>query len=382
MSRLLKLTLLGIACGSLVLCTFDAAHSQTSGRKKRPAQPAEVVPAAAPGKANLRKKSSPAPRQVEEPPDDADRDDAEQYRDEPQEADTQRDPRRARPRGKPMTVELDPELEEILREWEATSSRFAKLIGNCRQVKVNHTFGVETHSEGIFGYEAPDKGFYHMHPKKISKSEASTRKTAEGELYTVESGTEENWVCTGKEIIKIDSKRGEYEIAPIPEDMRGKNIIEGPLPFLFGMKADQARRRYYLQLLKANDDFIVLKVIPRWTIDSANYREAQVKIKRSTFVPSAVMLTDTSGEAVTYHLFTNVEVNPRKNFFDILKEDPFKPSLKGLKRVMSDKMPPGMPEEPPEIDQPPRKSGSGSAGGRIAPRAERPAGAGRKTQSR
>ncbi len=141
----------------------------------------------------------------------------------------------------------------------------------------------------------------------------------------------ERWVCTGKEVIRIDDQEKTYEKVPIPPESQGQNIIDGPLPFLFGMKADQAKRRYKMKLLKQTDTDIRIEVIPLRGTDTNNWSKAVVIIDAKKFVPNAVQLFDPTGSE-TVHVFKDVEINPTKW---IWQQDPFKPNLRSYKPALT-----------------------------------------------
>lgn len=239
--------------------------------------------------------------------------------------------RRERPPIEPLRIEqLPPELEQVLRDWEAKSSQFQRMRGNQHRIIYDDTFGVEKHCDGEFTYEAPDKGSYQLEPSKIPKNSVSRTKTKSGQPYTLQAGDTERWVCTGEFIVQINDKEKTYSVIEIPPENRGKNIIDGPLPFLFGMKAEQAKMRYFLKLLPGREGQVWLSVKPRRREDAANWREATVIIDDQTFLPFAVRLVDPSGQGTTVHTFSNIEVNKKKAWFG---EDPLKPNLRGYKRI-------------------------------------------------
>ena len=53
----------------------------------------------------------------------------------------------------------------------------------------------------------------------------------------------QRWICTGKQIFIIHDDTKIYDKIDIPAQQQGKNIMNGPLPFLFGLKAEQAKAR-------------------------------------------------------------------------------------------------------------------------------------------
>jgi TIGR03009 family protein len=247
-----------------------------------------------------------------------------------------------RPDVQPMVVEkIDPALEQVLKDWERNTSLFKKLSGEFVVFKYDPIFEVEKRAEGKFVHEAPDKGNYERLDVPIGPKEKSKKIGKDGKTpYMLESDTPERWVCTGKEVIKINVKEKTYEKMAIPPEAQGQNIIEGPLPFLFGMKADQAKKRYKMKLKKKTETEIWLEVIPRTTKDSDNWSRATVIIDAVKFVPTAVKTFD-STDAETVHIFRNVEINKNR----IFEGNPFKPSLFGYKPVANGDKPASNPGE-------------------------------------
>jgi TIGR03009 family protein len=237
------------------------------------------------------------------------------------------------PRPEPQVLHIPkvaPELEKVLQDWERHTSQFKKLVGDFTVIKYETTFEIEKRGEGKFAHEAPDKGNYERKGMPITKGQKAQKKNKDGEPYSLQSDSPERWVCTGKEVIQIFEKEKTYERFPIPPEAQGENIIEGPLPFLFGMKTQQAKMRYKMEILKQDDSEIKLQVIPIRRSDAVNWDRATIIIDAKLFVPKAVKLFDPTGNE-TVHLFHNVEINP-KSWFD--RKDLFKPNLKGYKEVV------------------------------------------------
>src|SRR5579863_1918979 len=340
MSRMLKPALAGLAISSLCLAFSADLPAQNSGnqagsKKKTPIKQTNAVEDASPGSAAQDKSPASGAKEKSQPPSAAGK-----------------SSQLPRPDVKAMEVaKLDPELEKFLKDWEKNTSLFKKLVGEFEVIKYVPAFQVEKRAAGKFAHEAPDKGSYEKQAVVIAKGQKPGKKG-----YTLESDDPERWVCTGKEVIKIDDKEKTYEKMPIPPAAQGENIIEGPLPFLFGMKADRAKKRYKLKLQKQDENGIWLEVIPSTSQDSSNWEKAIVIIDPREFVPTHVRLYDPAG-GMTTHIFKNVKINPKDGWFGWGKTDPFAPKLRGYKQVVSgDKADPGerlMPPTNPKQSSPP-----------------------------
>lgn len=228
---------------------------------------------------------------------------------------------------------LTPELESVLDNWEAKTSQINKLKGSFVKTTYDTVFSVQTMAKGEFMYEAPDKGYYTF--LGYSDKNARVKRDKDGNPYQLQADKDEKWYCTGAEIYQINVSDRTFDKLAIPEENRGKNIIDGPLPFLFGMKKEQAVRRYRLELLKSNPNQIWIGVKPKLQHDMTNYSEATVILDPETYLPVAVKLIDPPGTKETVHLFSNVTTS-------IIKwplVNPFRPSLIGYKQVVRNEAP-------------------------------------------
>jgi len=199
--------------------------------------------------------------------------------------------------------------------------------------KYDHTFEVEKRAEGKVIYSAPDKGNYEIRGATIDKNEVSAKVNRNGDPYALKSDDPERWVCNGKEVTRINdnAKPPTYEKIAIPPESQGQNIIDGPLPFLFGMKADRAKTRYQnIKLLKSKEGEIKLQVHSKVEQDTLAWKTAVIIIDAAKFTPKAVKLTDVTG-AESVHVFRNVVVNAKRGIFD---KDPFNPSLRGYQQIL------------------------------------------------
>lgn len=243
--------------------------------------------------------------------------------------------RPSRPEPQPLHVpNPSPELWQVLQDWEVESSKVKRLTGSFKRFVYDDTFQTDKRAIGSFAYEAPDKGNYVLTGAEPKKDEVSRQTNKDKQPYKIVVDAPERWVCTGTEVIKIDEKQRTYEKVTIPEEERGQNIIDGPLPFLFGMKANQAVRRYQITLYKQTETEVWLDVEPRLSKDAVNWKKSRVIIDATTFLPKAVQMIDPTGNRTTVHTFSNLEVNKRNSLFG---GDPFQPNLKNYKLILNEK---------------------------------------------
>lgn len=248
-----------------------------------------------------------------------------------------------RPAGEPLVIKpVSPELREILDDWEQHSSQIKSLHGKHTRFVYNHVFEVEKRSDGKWYLETPDKGridLVGIPPKKGEVSRKIGKQS--GKPYRIEPDREEIWICSGEEIVIANGEEKTYEVAPVPEHLRGTNIVNGPLPFLFGMKAIDAQKRYELTLLANGEKSARIQIVPRFQRDADNYRKAVIILDKARYLPTAVQLEDPTGNLETVYLFEILDVNNRSLRTKLGTifggdSDPFRPDLKkkGYKLVL------------------------------------------------
>lgn len=168
-----------------------------------------------------------------------------------------------------------------------------------------------TQSDGQLTYAKPDKGSFFI--KKIHRWEAddpkNTAKDAPGKWVEQKSEIGEHWVCDGKAIYEYVQRAKELRVQPIPKEMRGEAIVNGPLPFLFGAKADDLERRYWIRSKQSDPETIWLEAYPRWQADAANYRMVDVMLDRKTMLPKAIQVHDPNGQSRSAYMFKSPTIN-------------------------------------------------------------------------
>lgn len=246
---------------------------------------------------------------------------------------------------------LSPELERLLTDWAASSENIKRLEGDHLRRVYDLVYEVEKLSQGRFYYETPDKGRINITPVEITKKmleqresgEVPTKKRKDGTPFELKSDQEECWSCDGLRVYELDIQQKQARVAQLPAEMQGKNIMNSPLPFLFGLPPEDAKRRFEMSLIRPIDPKAgkaSLHILPRLPQDAASWASADVILDLKTFLPIAVQLVDPAGTKITVYSFSNLKVNENK-FFDSLfdKQDPktrFTPDLRGFNVNVSD----------------------------------------------
>jgi len=187
-----------------------------------------------------------------------------------------------------LTPEEQQRLDQILNAWERTSNGVKTYKTQFTRWEYDTVFGPKTEfrtlSKGELKYMAPDKGMFRV----TSVEQSYNVKTKKHEKGTADQL--EHWVCDGKSVFEINHKEKTRTERPLPPELQGTAISEGPLPFVFGAKADRLKQRYWMRdrTPPTEQNTIWLEAYPRYQADAANFKYVEIIISRKDFMPLAI----------------------------------------------------------------------------------------------
>jgi TIGR03009 family protein len=239
-------------------------------------------------------------------------------------------------------------VDQLLKYWEQFSGRVQRYRCKFTRWEYDSSFGprdrdtARTRSEGEIRYEAPDKGLFRVEKFAYYAPAADGAAT-----YVANPDVHgEHWICNGKEILEYDYKNKHLKVQELPPDMQGSAIADGPLPFLFGAKAEKIKQRYWVRIIpppqgKQGNEYWI-QAYPKRRQDAANFKLVEVILDAKLFLPSAIQVYDRSYNARTnfsrtVYVFDDRKVNERfsAEALNIFKKPFFDPSVPfGWKKVV------------------------------------------------
>jgi TIGR03009 family protein len=231
----------------------------------------------------------------------------------PRVADARQPQEQQRPRGCPDWFPLHPALQkhtdEVLNYWEHHSGKIERYRSDFQRWEYDtqnfHPTKFQTSATGKIMYAQPDKGLFEVTSLHVGKKQADGTV-----LYEKQQATEfEKWICDGATVFEFDHRNKQLIERGLPPEMRGKQIVEGPLPFLFGAKKPQIEARYWVRVNPEKKDVFWLEAVPKLRDDAANFRQVDIVIPDDKdFLPEAIILRHRGGTQTTFQ-FTNRETN-------------------------------------------------------------------------
>lgn len=259
----------------------------------------------------------------------------------------------------PQAMQVSVALDQVLQKWEQFSGQIKRMQGTHDRYEYKKSMGLEVRAKGDYYFEAPDRGRIDINPIDIDDGAVGKVPGMNGQPMRLSSADKETWISDGTQVLQLveTDNTKHYSRIEIPPQMRGANVADGPLPFLFGVSAEKMKARYRMELgsmhqwdpeKKAGTVHIV--AYPTRKSDAQNWQRAEVLLDGRYFLPTAIRLRHGVGanadETVYVFKLTNETcyVNKKwqtdglRNLIPGITFDPFKPSLRGYKLLEDHKI--------------------------------------------
>lgn len=197
------------------------------------------------------------------------------------------------------------DMERLLNLWEKQSARLKSLDVKFKRVDHSPAWGDNELYEGRAMLESPNLAWLDF--KKVGVDKQNRPALVPHERI----------VCTGKEVWQYHSPTLQIFIFPLEREQQQRALEEGPLPFLFNMRAGEAKKRYRMSLVSENAATYVVSVIPLLDIDKESFSTAIIQLDRKYLLPTNIVLFAPDGKSTQDYKFSDVKPNavvPAANF--------------------------------------------------------------------
>jgi hypothetical protein len=95
--------------------------------------------------------------------------------------------------------------------------------------------------------------------------------------------------------------------------MKGDAIADGPVPFIFGAKAEKMKQRYWIHDVTPKEEVgkrVWLEVFPKFQHDAMNFEKATVTLNDADFTIYALQIYHPGQQQRTVFMFSKVVNNP------------------------------------------------------------------------
>jgi TIGR03009 family protein len=185
----------------------------------------------------------------------------------------------------------DPAMEKILTGWEAKSKGIRDIECKFRRVTKDAVFKTEETEYGEAWGIKPYQG-------RLDLKDSSGKRS-------------EIFIYTGKRLYQYDFKSKQETIHILP-DPDPNQSMPGPLAFVYGLSATEAKARFDMKLIKQfavdGADYAEIHATPKSEIDQQDYSFARIVIDLRTYLPKELKLVEPNGNE-QHWMFDRIETN-------------------------------------------------------------------------
>jgi TIGR03009 family protein len=216
--------------------------------------------------------------------------------------------RPAQPQAKPIQ---DPaKMKWLLKAWEKQSEKLKTLDVQIYRIDKDYKWKDEVHFEGRAVFKSPNLAYLDFKKIKLAPD-------ANGRPAPVKDPKTGKWVTTPTETIVCGQdavwqylyEGRQIYIFPLAKGQRQRALDEGPLPFLFNMKAQEAERRYEMVLQAENEKYYLVKVFPKLQEDKESFKMALLYLEKTYLLPARIALVSPDGKSSRDFLLDKIKPN-------------------------------------------------------------------------
>jgi TIGR03009 family protein len=184
------------------------------------------------------------------------------------------------------------QINDLLMLWERQSEKLKTLDVFLYRIDKNLKWDEELHYEGRAIFKSPQLAYLNFEKVK-------TARDAKGKLVPLADpknpkkrakDAHETIICGANEVWQYLFPVKQVFVYPLAKEQRQRALDEGPLPFLFNMKAEEAKQRYKMTLLGQNEQYYSILVEPRLKQDIEAFRKAQIFLDTKYLLPMRIAL--------------------------------------------------------------------------------------------
>ncbi len=201
-------------------------------------------------------------------------------------------------------------LDQVLVAWETASDKVDNFKCSFQRWEYNVAFGPGPNiplnkDKGELSYQRPDKGSFQITEINVFQAPAvppgqPPAERPQGDWVTQPNAVGEHWVCDGKSVFEYRHNQKQLVERPIPPQLQGKAIADGPLPFLFGAEAEKLKQRYWIRVAQENANEFWLVARPKFQQQAAEFSQVDVMLDRQRLLPTHMQVQLPNGSRQLY----------------------------------------------------------------------------------
>jgi TIGR03009 family protein len=182
----------------------------------------------------------------------------------------------------PPPAPLSPRLKQLLLMWEQKMKTVNSLEADIVRYDSDAVTKTQKVWQGKVKFLRPNRAYLRMDSK-------------------TDPGNYEEYVFTGSflyEYLPRTKTLNIHELAAKP----GQIVEDNFLNFLFGMKAEEAERRFQIGLAKEDTNYVYLLIDPKFAVDRQDFTKARMVLWATSYLPRQCEFETTNGDVVKWDI--------------------------------------------------------------------------------
>ena len=190
------------------------------------------------------------------------------------------------------------DLDSVLRGWEKAMTDLKSFVAVVERTTLDKALGAKDDHKG-----------YAMFMKPALKEDGSRARLEMAKVSNTKIF--EKYICTGTYLYEYAPANNTIRIHDMPQNKKDGKQQESFLSFLFGMGAEEAKKRYDMVHVAPNPPdkfyhYILIK--PKLEQDKSDFIEARLSLFRSNNLPAQIWYLQPNKNEITWN-FKDLQIN-------------------------------------------------------------------------
>jgi TIGR03009 family protein len=205
-------------------------------------------------------------------------------------------------------------MPQLLADWEGQSKKLETLELAIYRIDKDPQWGDEEHYLGRAAFKNPQLAFLDFRKVKMQEQADPKDKTKKTLVPSKKNNQPvsvpfETIVCTGQEVWQYRYDVKQIFIFPLDKDQRKRALEEGPLPFLFNMRAADAQQRYKMELKGQDAKAYLVRIEPLLQQDQDTFSIAWIYLDKEFLLPTRIFLLAPNGKMTKDFYLSQIKPN-------------------------------------------------------------------------
>jgi TIGR03009 family protein len=205
-------------------------------------------------------------------------------------------------------------MQQLLGLWEGQSAKLQTLELAMYRIDKDPKWGDEEHYLGRAAFKNPQLAYLDF--RKVKMREQADPKDKRKKQFVPEKKDDktvsvpfETIICTNQEVWQYRYDVRKIYIFPLDKDQRKRALEEGPLPFLFNMRAADANKRYDMALQGENKSQYLVMIKPLLKEDQDTFNIAWVYLDKKFLLPTRIYLLGPDKHSSKDFVLSDIKAN-------------------------------------------------------------------------